>query len=233
VRTVTVWDYKTFKHQAYPAHVGGELFAKWRNESLQINRHTPITSMGSCFARNIGQYLLSRHFNYLITEQPPREASAHWDQVFNTACMRQIFEYTFADDFHPVVRWWPKGDQMQDPYRRNILYDRETCEEDFQGHRRASREALTQAKVVILPVPYEEDLQKYASFVHAKDLHVLAAAVEGESEFLLTLDRRHILAAAEAIEAAHLPIRILRPGDFIQRYYPQHHEYLSLPPPRR
>lgn len=85
----------------------------------------------------------------------------------------------------------------------------------------------------ILPVPYEEDLQKYASFVHAKDLHVLAAAVEGESEFLLTLDRRHILAAAEAIETAHLPIRILRPGDFIQRYYPQHHEYLSLPPPRR
>jgi len=67
----------------------------------------------------------------------------------------------------------------------------------------------------ILPVPREEDLQKYSSFVQAKDVHVLAAAVEGGSEFLLTLDRRHLLAAAEAVEAAHLPIRILRPGDFI------------------
>jgi predicted nucleic acid-binding protein len=68
--------------------------------------------------------------------------------------------------------------------------------------------------------------------VQAKDLHVLAAAVEGESEFLLTLDRRHLLVAAEAVEAAHLPIRILRPGDFIQRYYTTHQEYPSLPPPR-
>jgi predicted nucleic acid-binding protein len=85
----------------------------------------------------------------------------------------------------------------------------------------------------LLPVPSERELEKYASLIDPKDLHVLAAAVEGASQFLLTLDRRHILAAAEAVQAAGLPIEILRPGDFIQQYYPLHEEYSSLPPARR
>lgn len=85
----------------------------------------------------------------------------------------------------------------------------------------------------LLPVPSETELEKYAPLIDAKDLHVLAAAVEGASQFLLTLDRRHVLAAAEAVQAAGLSIHILRPGDFIQQYYPLHEEYASLPPARR
>lgn len=82
----------------------------------------------------------------------------------------------------------------------------------------------------LLPVPPEEKLHAYASLIDPKDLHVLAAAVEGESEFLLTLDRKHVLAAAEKVEQADLPIKILTPGDFIQQYYPLHEAYSSLPP---
>ena len=85
----------------------------------------------------------------------------------------------------------------------------------------------------LLPMPSKEELGKYAPLIDPKDLHVLAAAVVGESQFLLTLDRRHILAAAEAVQAASLPIDILRPGDFIQQYYPLHEEYAYLPPARR
>jgi predicted nucleic acid-binding protein len=85
----------------------------------------------------------------------------------------------------------------------------------------------------LLPVPSEKKLERYASLIDAKDLHVLVAAVEGASQFLLTLDRRHILAAAEAVQAVGLSIEILRPGDFIQQYYPLHEEYSSLLPPRR
>jgi predicted nucleic acid-binding protein len=84
----------------------------------------------------------------------------------------------------------------------------------------------------LLPVPSAEELEKYAPLIDAKDLHVLAAAVEGASQFLLTLDRRHILAAAPPVKAAGLPIEILRPGDFIQQYYPLHEEYSLLPPAR-
>jgi predicted nucleic acid-binding protein len=81
----------------------------------------------------------------------------------------------------------------------------------------------------ILPVPSEEVLVEYAALIDAKDLHILAAAAVGGSDFLLTLDRRHILAAAPAVKDARIPIRILTPGDFIQQIYPIHEDYPSLP----
>ena len=84
----------------------------------------------------------------------------------------------------------------------------------------------------LLPVPPEHALQEYTALIDPQDAHVLAAAVEGESEFLLTLDRRHILACRETVEEAGLPIRILRPGEFIKQYYPRHEAYSSLPPRR-
>ncbi len=82
----------------------------------------------------------------------------------------------------------------------------------------------------LLPTPSDESLKHYAQFVDAKDAHVLAAAIEGKSDFLLTLDRRHILSVADAVKSAGLPIAILLPCDFIRNYYPQHEDYPALPP---
>ena len=108
-----------------------------------------------------------------------------------------------------------------------------TLERDFpQSSLSRFYEYLVEVNWDLLPVPRKEKLQQYAPLIHTKDAHVLAAAVEGGSEFLLTLDRRHILAAAQAVEEANIPIRILRPGDFIQQYYPLHEELSSLPPRR-
>ena len=84
----------------------------------------------------------------------------------------------------------------------------------------------------LLPVPDEERLNAYEPLIAPKDLHVLASAVEGGSEFLLTLDRRHILSAVERVTEAGLDIRILTPGDFIRTHYPRHEAYQELPPPR-
>jgi predicted nucleic acid-binding protein len=81
----------------------------------------------------------------------------------------------------------------------------------------------------LLEVPPKEILEKYEHYIAVKDVHVLAAAVEGQAEFLLTLDRRHILAAAEAIERAVLRIVVLRPGDFIRQHYPQDEDYRRRP----
>jgi len=83
-----------------------------------------------------------------------------------------------------------------------------------------------------VPVPNAEVLNQYRQYIAQKDVHVLAAAVENGADFLLTLDRRHILAAAEAVKQARLPITILRPGDFIRGYYPKHVDYPSLPASR-
>jgi predicted nucleic acid-binding protein len=84
----------------------------------------------------------------------------------------------------------------------------------------------------LLSVPPEAVIERYTQYVDPKDAHVLAAAVEGRADFLLTLDRRHLLAAAVGVQQAGLPIEFLSPGDFIQQYYPQHESYTNLPAPR-
>ena len=82
----------------------------------------------------------------------------------------------------------------------------------------------------ILPIPAADTLHEYEHLVHAKDLHVLAAAVRGGSDFLISLDRKHILVAAEPVTKAGLAIRITSPGAFIQSYYHWHEDCASLPP---
>ena len=128
---------------------------------LKITRSTPIASLGSCFAREIKRRLLQREYNYL-TEETHHPASIHasaaWERVYNTFCMRHIFEYTF-EDWQPELRWWvaPQSRKIQDPYRRVILYDSlEAAETDFEQHRQHSRRALQGAEVLILTLGLTE-----------------------------------------------------------------------------
>jgi hypothetical protein len=131
------------------------------NRGLTINPQTPIASMGSCFAREIRKVLLSEGYAY-ITEETHHPASVHasaaWERLYNTFSMRQIFQYTF-EKFEPQIRWWraPKSNQIQDPYRRIILYDTlEEAEADFERHREHSRRALEEAHVLILTLGLTE-----------------------------------------------------------------------------
>jgi hypothetical protein len=128
---------------------------------LKITQATPIASLGSCFAREIKRRLLQRGYNYVAeeTHHPAAvHASAAWERVYNTFCMRQIFEYTF-EDWQPQLRWWiaPESRKVQDPYRRIILYDDlEAAEADFEQHRQHSRKALQSAEVLILTLGLTE-----------------------------------------------------------------------------
>lgn len=128
---------------------------------LTITPSTPIASMGSCFAREIKRKLIQKKYSY-ITEETHHPAAVHasaaWERVYSTHCMRQIFEYTF-EKWEPDLRWWqaPKSGKIQDPYRRVILYDSlKEAEEDLKRHRRHSQLALTQAEVLILTLGLTE-----------------------------------------------------------------------------
>jgi hypothetical protein len=128
---------------------------------FRISPSTPIASMGSCFAREIKRRLIQRDFNY-ITEETYHPASLHasaaWERVYSTHCMRQIFEYTF-EQWNPNLRWWmaPESKKIQDPYRRVILYDDlKEAEEDFEQHRAHSRKALEKAEILILTLGLTE-----------------------------------------------------------------------------
>ena len=128
---------------------------------FRISPSTPIASMGSCFAREIKRRLIQRDYNY-ITEETYQPASLHasaaWERVYSTHCMRQIFEYTF-EDWQPDLRWWhaPQSKKVQDPYRRVILYETlKEAEADFEQHRDHSRRALQKAEVLILTLGLTE-----------------------------------------------------------------------------
>ncbi len=131
------------------------------NPPLQITKETPIASMGSCFAREIRKVLLKEGYNY-ITEEAHHPASVHasaaWERIYNTFSIVQIFRYTF-EDWAPEMRWWrsPKSDQIQDPFRRILLYDTiEAAEADFKQHKIHSRRALERANVLIITLGLTE-----------------------------------------------------------------------------
>ena len=132
---------------------------KFEVENKIIDRDTRIVSMGSCFATHISRYLIDNKFNYLLCE-PIRSkivTSARWDFTYNTASMRQIFEYSFDPDWEVKERWWDHSNtQVQDPYRRGVVYSRKDAKELFERHRKKSRQALEEAEVIILTIGLAE-----------------------------------------------------------------------------
>lgn len=61
------------------------------------------------------------------------------------------------------------------------------------------------------PVTTSDD---YLNIIETKDAHVLAAAIESQSDYLITLDRNHFF--TDKIKRAKLPIKIITPKNFIR-----------------
>lgn len=76
-------------------------------------------------------------------------------------------------------------------------------------------ETLGLLELEIVPDPTPEEIEVLAGIIDAKDTHVLAAALKGEVEFLLTLDRRHFM-TRKVLETG-LSFEILTPGEFLRR----------------
>lgn len=74
---------------------------------------------------------------------------------------------------------------------------------------------LGQTDLRVVRLPKEEEIEKFRSLIATKDVHVLATAVKSRADFVLTLDRKHFM--TPKIKKAKLPIRILLPGDFLQK----------------
>jgi len=181
--------------------------------NLTITKSTAIASMGSCFAREIKRKLIQRGYHY-ITEETDHPASVHasaaWERVYNTFCMRQIFEYTFGD-WHPAQRWWqaPESGLVQDPFRRTVIYDTlEAAEDDFERHRRHSRRALTRAELLIITLGLTEIWQdkRDGSVIslptgpyvrEGGDFSPYAFRVSRYEENLANLERIHRIMAAQ------------------------------------
>jgi predicted nucleic acid-binding protein len=62
--------------------------------------------------------------------------------------------------------------------------------------------------------PTPQEIAAQSQIIDPKDAHVLAAALKGGVEVLLTLDRKHFL-SPPVLQAA-LPFKIMTPGDFVR-----------------
>ena len=69
------------------------------------------------------------------------------------------------------------------------------------------------------PAPPASRIEECVPLTTEKDAHVLAAALECNAGYLLTLDRRHLL--TPTVEAAGLPLRVMTPGDFLRQVVAQ------------
>ncbi|PJA01474.1 hypothetical protein COX74_02560 [bacterium (Candidatus Gribaldobacteria) CG_4_10_14_0_2_um_filter_41_16] len=69
----------------------------------------------------------------------------------------------------------------------------------------------------LAPEPTEKFIQKAALLIDAKDVPVLACAMQNKMDFLLTLDKEHFY--NHRIKSAKLSFEILSPGDFIKKHF--------------
>lgn len=67
----------------------------------------------------------------------------------------------------------------------------------------------------LVAAPTPQEIADLSRIIHPKDAHVLAAAVQGGVEVLLTLDRQHFL--SPSVLQADLPFQIMTPADFLRR----------------
>lgn len=63
--------------------------------------------------------------------------------------------------------------------------------------------------------PTAKEKADWASITAPKDTHILAGAIKGKVDILVSLDKRHIL--NPTVQKA-FPIPIMSPGDFLQKY---------------
>ena len=59
-----------------------------------------------------------------------------------------------------------------------------------------------------------KDILKFKTLVNIKDLHILVFAKSSKSDFLITLDKKHL--KTKKIQKADLPFKILTPKEFLE-----------------
>jgi putative PIN family toxin of toxin-antitoxin system len=62
----------------------------------------------------------------------------------------------------------------------------------------------------------ESEVLKYSQIIHEKDVHIIASAFKSNADYLITLDKKHLLSLSDE----KLPFVIISPGDFLKRLFP-------------
>jgi len=151
-------EWKNFEVQQYPGDNSRFYREVFNTRYPIIDKNTPISSIGSCFAVEIANHLSKNGYNYPLMQDEmtqERKSSADWGAVYNVPCMKQIYQYSF-ESFNPIVRWWEKGNYVIDPFRRDIAYDKNRKEKFFKRHAQNSYKILNNVEVMIFTLGMSE-----------------------------------------------------------------------------
>ncbi|OGK08562.1 MAG: hypothetical protein A2W80_05310 [Candidatus Riflebacteria bacterium GWC2_50_8] len=67
----------------------------------------------------------------------------------------------------------------------------------------------------LVDCPSSKEQEAWQKVTHGKDTHVLAGAIKGSADILISLDRKHIL---NPEVQKNFTIPIMTPGEFLQKY---------------
>ena len=120
---------KLTRNQIYPKYTNLEKFnflIDTKNIKIFKNK-SKISSIGTCFARNIKDYLIKNNYKYMVLAQGPctNHSSARFDRVFNSSSLLQEFK-RYEDDFEEPYLWELNQDKkifFLNPFRKNLCYN--------------------------------------------------------------------------------------------------------------
>lgn len=143
-----------------------------------VTKSTKIGSAGSCFAAEIAKYLQQKDFNYVVTEKVPDPSSgmyfdmydhndpyspfcAQYGILFNTPSFTQLAEKAFETRaFRKILVRASNAGSYLDPYRESVFFtSTQAYLDDYENHRTAIKQALTECEVFVLTLGLNEAWQ--------------------------------------------------------------------------
>ena len=177
-----------------------------------IDKSTPVSSAGSCFATYVRDALVSLGFNYLETEAN-RNASAAWGLIFNAMAFRQLVEFAFGMRERPRVLFplrvpreatWldPNKPLFMDPIREQIYFSSiEEYAASYDRNRDACRQAFERCELFIFTLGMSEIWQ------YKLDGSAMAMEPKSVPAFLVS---KRILTAQDTTEELERALQLLR-----------------------
>jgi predicted nucleic acid-binding protein len=98
----------------------------------------------------------------------------------------------------------------------NIAETERTLEKKLPAALPAFRSCLSRLGPDIVPLPSRKDIERLAGVTAEKDLPVVASAIQGRADVLVTGDQKHLL----KIRRGALPFLVLSPGEFLEKFLP-------------
>ena len=80
------------------------------------------------------------------------------------------------------------------------------------------REIVANIRLEVEADPSQRDILSCAKIISLKDAPILAAAINAQADFLVTLNTRHFM--TDRLKAACLNMKIVTPGEFLQDHLP-------------